>query len=54
MVDGLIRFLLGYMEDVIVKAREENPHVSVIIQKHLDALREDLNEHDKFYPIDDK
>ena len=54
MIDNLLRFLLGYMEDVRAQSQEEKPHVAAIINKHLEALRHDLNEHDEFYPIDDK
>jgi hypothetical protein len=54
MIDNLLRFLLGYMEDVRTQAQEENPHIAAIVQKHLEALKADLNEHSDLYPIDDE
>ena len=54
MVDNLLRFLLGYMEDVRVRSQEESPRTAAIVQKHLEALRTDLNEYNELYPIDDE
>tara|TARA_Y100000593_G_scaffold83508_1_gene157435 strand:+ start:945 stop:1106 length:162 start_codon:yes stop_codon:yes gene_type:complete len=53
-MDNMLKFLIGYMEDVHTRLLEKDEKLAAIVHKNLESLRKDLNEHVEFFPVDDK